>query len=417
MPSFAADDVRLRIDPDNIHDDYDRAGLDELSDAQLFDRAASVISVPREAPADSFMLHAPLELMARRLLLPLVPAEGRRAARERAVWVAAKYERSSAAVTAPKTLAFDSVDAARIALLDAVAHGDLDGADATAAWFVANASLDDVMALAGATLDMLAAAGHAPIGFFLMSRLAVTNRSALTLLRPLVRELARAPQLRIDWVRDAASPPLGDEAAFAGALAQTPRLGIPGTDFIFPLVHQVDANGVARNVIEGTIPADAARAAVTILRVAARSMVQDDPTFAPYGWTHCLTLPHAILEILPWLPDVNAATATAATYVVAFRAGEARDALDTCWTPAPVQTDLVDALDREPTVAASAWYHAPGAAQEAALPELVARAATHADAHFAKYTLACLSAAARDPQERRLYLAAAATLAAWWAAA
>jgi hypothetical protein len=146
-------------------------------------------------------------------------------------------------------------------------------------------------------------------------------------------------------------------------------------------------------------------------------MVQDDPTFAQYGWTHCLTLPHAILEILPWLPDVNIATATAATYVVAFRAGEGRDALDIHWTPAPVRTDLVDALDGEPAVAASAWYHAPEAVQEAALPELVARAATHADAHFAKYTFACLSAAARDAEERRLYLAAAASLAAWWASA
>src|SRR5262249_44452226 len=150
------------------------------------------------------------------------------------------------------------------------------------------------------------------------------------LLRPLLRELARAPQLRVEWVREATTPQ-GDESSLTAALARTPRLGLPASDFIFPLVHQVDANGVARDVIETTIPADVSRATVAILRVGARSMLQDDPAFARYGWTHCLTLPHAILEIIPWLPDPRAAAAVAATYVAAFRAGEARDALDTGW--------------------------------------------------------------------------------------
>ena len=52
---------------------------------------------------------------------------------------------------------------------------------------------------------------------------------------------------------------------------------------------------------------------------------------------------------------------------------------------------------------------------EQALPELIGRAAIHEDAHFAKYTLACLAAAERDRPQRSLYLAAAASLAAWWA--
>jgi hypothetical protein len=45
---------------------------------------------------------------------------------------------------------------------------------------------------------------------------------------------------------------------------------------------------------------------------------------------------------------------------------------------------------------------------------LVERAALHADAHLAKYTMTCLVAADRDPQESALYLAAAAYLGAWW---
>jgi hypothetical protein len=403
----------LQIDAAEIHDEYDRAGLFDCSDAQLFDRAARTIAVPRRTPANSFVLHAPLELMARRLLLSHVRPHARRAARERIIWVAAKYESASEPVEPPSTPAFASVPEARQALLEAIAHGDLDAVDGAAAWFADAAALDDTMSLAGPTLEMLAAAGHAPIGFFLLSRLAVSSRSSFALLRPLLRELARAPQLRVEWVRDTMTSH-GDEASLTDALARTPRLGLPDSDFIFPLVHQVDTNGVACDLIATTIPADISRATVAILRVAARSMLQDDPAFAPYGWTHCLTLPHAILEIIPWLPDPRAAAAIAATYVAAFRAGEARDALDTAWEPERVPTALVDALDADPPIATSAWYHASDAVRAKALPELVARAATHEDAHYAKYTLACLAAAERDREQRNLYFAAAASLAAWW---
>jgi hypothetical protein len=412
MASFT-DHHDLRIDPDDIHDEYDRVGLYDCSDAQLFDRAARAIAVPRRPPANSFVLHAPLELMARRLLLPHVRPHARRAARERMIWVAAKYESASEPVEPPSIPAFASVEAARQAILEAIEDGDLDAVDAAAAWFADAASLDETMSLAGPTLEMLAAAGHAPIGLFLLSRLAVSSRSSFALLRPLLRELARAPHLRVEWVR-AATTPHGDESSLTIALARTPRLGVPGSDFIFPLVHQVDANGVARDLIGTTLPADISRATRAILRVGARSMLQDDPAFAPYGWTHCLTLPQAILEIIPWLPDPRVAAAVAATYVVAFRAGEARDALDTGWEPEPVPTGLVDALDADPPVATSAWYHASDAVRADALPDLVARAATHEDAHYAKYTLACLAAAERDPEQRNLYFAAAASLAAWW---
>jgi hypothetical protein len=53
------------------------------------------------------------------------------------------------------------------------------------------------------------------------------------------------------------------------------------------------------------------------------------------------------------------------------------------------------------------------------LDDVVATLATaashHHDAHLVKYTLACIDAAASDPEQRRLYLAAAASLSGWWA--
>ena len=375
MHASTRSEGELPIDANDVHDEYDRRGLDRLTDAQLFDRAAAVVSIPRQQAANSFVLHAPLELMARRLLLPLVPTHRRRAARERLVSIAARYEQGGDPLGSGGGGGHGAVETAGRTLLAAVEAGDLDEVDTVASQFLREATVDQVMALAAPTVDLLSAAGHAPIAFFLAGRLATTSRSALMLLRPTFRELARAPELRVGWVAEAGAP-TGDEASLARALARTPRLGLPGTDFIFPIVHQVDVSGVAHGLLDASLPADVTAAARATLRVAALSMLQDDPAFAPYGWTHCLSLPHAIFEIMPWLTDRRRAAA----------------------------------------VAASAWYHACAADLDQATPELIGRAAVHEDAHVAKYTLACLAAAERDRPRRSLYLAAAASLAAWWAA-
>jgi hypothetical protein len=404
----------LRTEPDDIHAEYERAAFSELSDAQLFDRAAGVVSIPRRDAANSFVLHAPLELMARRLLLPHVAPRFRRAVRERMAWVATSFERAGDPVEPAQSAGYDSVADARDGLLGALFDGDLERIDGTSRLLLDRASADEVLALAGPTIDRLAAAGHAPIAFFLAGRLATTSRSSLTLLRPILRELGRAPQLRVEWVGDAHAP-AGSAATFTTALANTPPLGLPGSDFVFPIVHQADRSGLARHIIDASMPAHVAAAATSTLRVAARSMLQDNPDYAPYGWTHCLTLPHAIFEIVPWLPDAHLAAAIAATYVVAFRAAEGSHPLEADWEPEATSTNLLDALDAGTGVAQASWYHAEDAAVAEALPELIGRAACHEDAHVVKYTLACLAAAERDRAQRKLYLAAAASLAAWWA--
>ena len=144
-------------------------------------------------------------------------------------------------------------------------------------------------------------------------------------------------------------------------------------------------------------------------------MLQDDPAFAPYGWTHCLTLPQAVLGILPWLENATAASAIAATYVVGFRVAESSRAIEANWEPERSEVDPIDALGADPHTAAGAVYHAPNDALDAIVAELAARAAAHEDAHLAKYTLACFDAGVTAPQDRRLFLAAAAYLGAWWA--
>jgi hypothetical protein len=71
-------------------------------------------------------------------------------------------------------------------------------------------------------------------------------------------------------------------------------------------------------------------------------------------------------------------------------------------------------LNGDPKDIAARVFHSAAERHTAIANELAARAAVHADAHLAKYTMACLIAAARGPDNARLYLAAAAYLGAWW---
>src|SRR5215213_2778599 len=62
------------------------------SDLRLVQAVADVLATPREDPADSFVLHAPLELVARTALLPFVAPEQRATAREQIVAVGTDFE-------------------------------------------------------------------------------------------------------------------------------------------------------------------------------------------------------------------------------------------------------------------------------------------------------------------------------------
>jgi hypothetical protein len=414
--------LALDVDLDDVEAVYADHFADS-DDDDLFDVAAEAIAVPKRDPADSFVLHAPLELLARRALLRLTPDPRRDAVRKRMLWVAAKYTRASEPVApavpavAPDSASVASLASGRTALVEALTAGDLDAVDTAARWFSDHASTEEVLTLAPALVDSLAAAGHASIYFSLLPRVAPDRRAARSLLRPLVHEAARAPQLRITWVRDGVARSVPDGDRLERALATVPRLGLPGTDFIYPIVHQVDGpHGVARAAIADALPADADAAVKAILRVAARSMIQDDPTYAPYGWTHCFTLPQAVTNVVPTLPDADVGLAIAATYVAGFRAAEAAHDVDLDRVPERVDLDVVAALDADPSDAAAAAFHADDTGIARLRTELAARNGAHEDAHLAKYTLACIQAAERDPESRNLYFAAASHLTAWWAA-
>jgi hypothetical protein len=391
-----------------------------LSDTELAAYVGARVAEPRIEPADSFVLHAPLELTARCGLLPFVREKHRDRARARIVGVADQLEAAGPPVPTPSPGAYESVDAGAQALLAAIDHGDLDAVDRTATWLGDHATVSELRSLlTGPVLPRLAAAGHAPIFLFLLPRVAPRGELPGRLLRGLARELGRYPDWRIGWVDTTPRTPAADADALFAALAATPSRDQDGpTPFIFPLMSHVDADGTAPRLLAPVTGASDPQHALAVgrgaLRTAAWSMVLEPGAHAPYGWSHCLTMPLAALGIAGATPDPGLALAVAATYVVGFRAALAGRELEPA---APTRVDLprAEAWRAGPATAGAVAWHTPDADVPALIADLAGRAAVHHDAHLVKYTLACFDASALDPEHRRLYLAAAATLSAWWA--
>jgi len=425
-PSSLAD-----VAPTDVRDAYVRLGLDVISDAQVCDLAATTLARPKIAPADSFVLHAPLELLARSALLPMVEPQFRDLARQRLVWLAATYAAAGDEVTRSSPSSYPGVETAVDHLATAISRGDVDGADDAAAWLAANVTSTELCrSMAEAFLPRLSAAGHGAILLYLLPRVAPRSACAAGMARGMVRELARHPDWNVTWHRLRHRPPTrsGTGAAETSgdlieALRRPRSPGDPGSNFIYPTMSMVETSGLAAELLDRpTQSAGIRQATRDLMRVAAWSMLQDDPEQAPYGWTHCMTMPQAALGIhgVAGIPESGAepedAIAVAATYVLGLRATQGRVNLDPAWVPARLSdADPLAALGAHPGEAASAVWHAPEPALPAIVARLVTHAAVHPDAHLAKYTLACLDATNADPGAGRLYLSAAAYLGAWWA--
>ena len=408
------------IAPDAVHDEFRQRAADSWPDDTLVAAAGAVIARPKVAPADSFVLHAPLELLARAGLLAFVAPEARAQARERIASLAATYEAAGEAVEpAPGAASSGSrtLDEIAIDLVVAVGAGDLEAVDQLAVELGTQATpLDLRHLLAEPVATALAAAGHSSILFSLFPHIETAHAVPAGIVRGPVREIARHPDWRIRWF-DAADlavtgPSLHD------ALLHVPMLGSPGSDFIFPVMNQVEAAGVAAELLSGVVarPIDVPAARRELARVAAWSMLQEPPDHAPYGWTHCLTMPQATMALAGDGLPPRTALAVAATYVAGFCAALGSAVLDPSHQPErPHTSDLAEAIAAGPNDAAATAWHAPDSELDAIATALATRASLHHDAHLVKYTLACFHAMADDPDERRLYLAAAASLSGWWA--
>lgn len=358
------------------------------------DAAARTISVPKRAPADSFVLHAPLELAARVGILERLAPEDRGPALAQIEATASAYLAAGEPLGPTVARTWTSVDQATATLTSALASQDLATVDAAMSWLAERIDPGAARtALATAIAPALSAAAHVPIGLHLLTRVADGALPA-SLLRGPLRELARHPDRQLTWFESPtwSAPSSADGSPLEERLRSVPFLGRPGSDFIHPLMDQAERSGTAAAAIGPSLGDDVDAVRRTLLRAAAWSMLHDDPAHAPYGWTHCLTLPQAVLSLAPDALDPAIAIAVAGTHVVGFRAALGRAELGS--------------LD-----------DAAGGLDEVDLAPSMRAASTHPDAHLAKYVLACAHAGEDDPAWRATYHRAAAHLVAWWAAA
>ena len=170
------------------------------SDSDVLDLAAARVSVPRQEHGDSFVLHAPLELLARSALLTLADPGARPAIRDRIATVGATYDEWGTAVTRqpihPESIQRDAAGVLR----SAFHQGDLDAADDAVTWLADTLDLYDlVRVLARPILPSLSAAAHGSILLYLLPRVAARSGPAAAMARTTVRELARHPDWKLTW--------------------------------------------------------------------------------------------------------------------------------------------------------------------------------------------------------------------------
>lgn len=393
-----------------------RADIASWEDARLGAAVGGCLATPKRDEANSFILHAPLELLARIALLPSVDPADRPGARRRLALLGALYAQGGEPVVPGRPID-DTAGAQQVAdrLVAALSAGDLDDVDACASWLgprVPPAELTRL--LAEPVAASLAAAAHASILLNLLPRVSPDGWIPGGVIRGPFRELGRQPDWRLRWFEH---PDLIGEAkgaSLSDALAEVPRLGVPGSSFIKPLMQQAEESGVASSLAAPFIDAEPAATQRELARVAAWSMLGERDA-RPYGWTHCLTLPQAVTALVGRGSSPRTAIAVGATHVIGFRAAFAQSPLRPVTPDPPAERDLRAAISAGPDEAAAAAWHTGPAQRGDAWRLLASRASRHNDAHYVKYTLACRDEAEASPADEPLFLAAAACLAGWWA--
>ena len=136
-------------------------------------------------------------------------------------------------------------------------------------------------------------------------------------------------------------------------------------------MSRVDDRGIAADQL-GTVTGrgDVRDRAHAVLRAAAWSMLLEPGDHSPYGWSHCLTMPQAVLGLVGSV-DPSTALAVAATYVVGFRSALAVNPLEPVFPTADPQLPMSEALDAGPIVAAAAVWHRADPTASDVVSELV----------------------------------------------
>jgi hypothetical protein len=427
------------INPEQVIAEYQERKLDQLSDHFLFTQAAEIISKPKDN-LNSFDLHAPLELMARYRLLPLVNPEEKHLARIQILATTAVYQNRGASIAVPSQLPqFQHWQDAREQFERAIMAGDVEKSDqisvAIANQFGSRLLID---ALASKSIWTLTVASHGHIGVMMAMLLqGDLNSTSLHLLRRIVRGLAAEPQavLKVSQQEigsETASNFISNDATIEKILvdefATIPRIKRPETASIRALMEAAEEEKLLENLCQ-RVPNLASsqlthRVFQTCNRTAAYAMLQDNwedeqgiteaPLDVKYGWTHCLTLPQAGWAIAHVAPSVPNPSLAACMWVLAFRSTIGSKDLDLNAELPKIDLDFHQALLSSPKEAASVAWHAESEQKLAIRAELATQAAIRNDAHLVKYVRACLDLSHFDQAYSHLYDASAAYLCSLW---
>jgi len=420
------------IDPKNVVDEYKDRALGELSDAEIFDQVCPIVARPPVRGLTSFTLHAPLEMMARYGLMRLVDPSDRELARLQMVASVAVYDHQVDLMPAPARVhSFSDPNTAAGELASTFTSGDADGMEAlvlSVALQFGTKSL--VNLLTPLALPTLTGASHSHIGLWLLLRHAepagVENAS---LLRAAVRALAADPTgqmksfqgMSIEGTQRLKTPPEQVCKEILDKLAN-PAKGTLGGQSIRELVEAGEKTGNVDTLFADFIHHDLSQPQIdaafrAVLRVSAHSMLQHDLEQAKFGWSHCLTLPQSAFGLSSVTTDRKLALAAALVWITAYRSVLSDRALDLGWRPPPIKdASVLEALQTSPAAAASRVWYAPDGELSAIRRILATEASIRNDTHLVKYIRACLDMGSFDPEQVRLYLAAAAHLCAVWMA-
>ena len=120
-------------------------------------------------------------------------------------------------------------------------------------------------------------------------------------------------------------------------------------------------------------PDDIGERARAVLRAAAWSMLLEPGDHAPYGWSHCLTMPQAVLGLAGTV-DPSIALAVAATYVVGFRSALAVNPLEPVFPTEDPRLPLPEATRRRTDGRGRGGVAPPRPAMAGVVGELATRA-------------------------------------------
>lgn len=341
-----------------------------------------------EAGAGRLVLHAPLELLARTALLPLVRPDARDEARDRLVALGAQYAAAGDEVGEPRECAYDDPARAASDLVAAIAAGEHDDADAAAAWLAAHLDAAALRRLSPTTVPRLprprtaassctscrasrravvrCSHGAARARARIDARARVGSRLASFTAR---RHERRADDRAHGRLRAGRAPARAAVARRPGQQLHLPDDAPRGElRLARPSCRRADAH--ARRGHRRPCP----RARRRVVDAAGRAGAR------PYGWSHTLSMPQATLGVARACRDPRDAVAVAATYVLGFRATLGCVRLDPAWTPRATRR----------AISLAALEGAPEEAVAAATPEcapriveaLATRAALHHDAHL-----------------------------------